>query len=225
MPPSTSPIILVLGAGPNIGHHVARTFAAGGYRVVLAARSVKEADSTDSQLNIPSDFTKVEDVVNAFERVKRVFGVPNVVVYNVSASTRTPPDEPFSLPLIDFQHDLTINITSLYVAAQQAVAGPTPTFIVTGNILNVETIPGFISQGVGKSAGAHMMWAAANAYNAKGYKFYYADERKADGTAKYRVDGDAHAQLSKSLAEDKSQREWHQTFVMGKGYQKFASSL
>jgi hypothetical protein len=38
---------------------------------------------------------------------------------------------------------------------------------MTGNILNVEIIPGFISQGVGKSAGAHMMWAAADAYKSK----------------------------------------------------------
>jgi hypothetical protein len=41
---------------------------------------------------------------------------------------------------------------------------------MTGNILNVEIIPGFISQGAGKSAGAHMMWAASDAYKAKGFK-------------------------------------------------------
>lgn len=77
-----SPVILILGAGPNIGHHVAKTFAAGGYKVALAARSVKEAESTESQLNIPSDFTKSDDVVNAFSKVKKVFGIPSVVVYN-----------------------------------------------------------------------------------------------------------------------------------------------
>lgn len=56
-------------------------------------------------------------------------------------------------------------------------------------------------------------------------RFYYADERKANGTAKYMVDGDAHARLFKGLAEEKAQGPWHQTFVMGKGYQKFANSL
>ena len=77
-----SPIILILGAGPNIGHHVAKTFAAHGYKVAIAARSVKEAESTDTQLNIPSDFTNPNDVVNAFSKVKNVFGIPSVVVYN-----------------------------------------------------------------------------------------------------------------------------------------------
>lgn len=77
-----SPVALIIGAGPNIGQSVIRKFASQGYKVGVAARSVKEADSTDSQLNIPSDFTKTEDVVNAFDRVKKAFGIPSVVVYN-----------------------------------------------------------------------------------------------------------------------------------------------
>lgn len=80
--PGTSPIILILGAGPNIGQAVARTFASKGYRVVLAARSLREADSTDNQLNITIDFANPEDIVNAFTRVKKVLGIPSVVVYN-----------------------------------------------------------------------------------------------------------------------------------------------
>lgn len=80
--PSTSPVILILGAGPNIGQAVARTFASRGYKVALAARSLDEAESTDNQLNIKSDFAHSDDVVNAFNRVNQVFGIPSVVVYN-----------------------------------------------------------------------------------------------------------------------------------------------
>lgn len=80
--PGTSPIILILGAGPNIGQAVARTFASKGYKVALAARSLNEADSTDNQLNITSDFTNSDDVANAFKRVNQIFGIPSVVVYN-----------------------------------------------------------------------------------------------------------------------------------------------
>jgi NAD(P)-dependent dehydrogenase (short-subunit alcohol dehydrogenase family) len=78
----TSPVILILGAGSNIGQAVARTFASKGYKVALAARSLREEDSTDSQLNIPSDFANPDDVVNAFTQVKKVLGIPSVVVYN-----------------------------------------------------------------------------------------------------------------------------------------------
>jgi len=80
--PGTSPVILILGAEPNIGQAVARTFASKGYRVALAARAQREADRTDNQLNITSDFANPDDVVNAFTKVKKVLGIPSVVVYN-----------------------------------------------------------------------------------------------------------------------------------------------
>ncbi|KAF2490641.1 hypothetical protein BU16DRAFT_596931 [Lophium mytilinum] len=205
-----SPVVLILGAGPNIGQAVARTFASKGYKVAIASRSLKEADSTDNQLNIPSDFSKTDDVVNAFAKVNKVFGIPSVVVYNVSASTFTPADDPFALSFADFSRDTTINIHSAFVAAQQAVSGfaqlpasASRTFIYTGNVLNIAILPRFISQGIGK--------------------FYYADERKADGSPKYRVDGDAHANLFWELAQAETQGPWLQTFVQGVGYKKFNS--
>jgi len=74
---------------------------------------------------------------------------------------------------------------------------------------------------MGKSAGAHMIWAASAAYKDRGFNFYYADERKADGTAKYRVDGDAHAKLFWELSQEKTQGPWFQTFVKDVGYTKF----
>lgn len=77
-----SPIVLVLGAGANIGQSAARTFASKGYKVALAARSIKASDSTADQLNIPSDFSNTDSVVDAFAKVKQVFGIPSVVIYN-----------------------------------------------------------------------------------------------------------------------------------------------
>ncbi|RFU27515.1 hypothetical protein B7463_g8834, partial [Scytalidium lignicola] len=227
---STSPVILIFGAGPNIGQAVARTFASKGYKVALAARSLREADSTDKQLNITSDLANPDDVVNAFTKVKKVLGIPSVVVYNVSASTLTPANDPFALPLAAFNRDTAINVTSAFIAAQQAALSfsqlsdsASRTFIYTGNILNVTILPSFLGQGMGKSAGAHMIRAAAAAYKDRGFKFYYGDERKADGTAKYRVDGEAHAKLYWELADAKTQGPWLQTFVKGIGYKNFDS--
>ena len=54
-------------------------------------------------------------------------------------------------------------------------------------------------------------------------RFYYADERKADGAPKYGIDGDAHADLFWELAQAETQGQWHQTFVKGVGYKKFDS--
>lgn len=79
---ATIPVALILGAGPNIGQTVAQIFASKGYKVALASRSLNEGESTDNQLNIKSDFSKPDDVVNAFTKVNTVFGIPSVVVYN-----------------------------------------------------------------------------------------------------------------------------------------------
>lgn len=89
----------------------------------------------------------------------------------------TPADDPFALSLADLSHDTTINIYSAFVAAQQAVLGfaqlpvsAARAFICTGNVLNVSILPRFLSQGIGKSGAAHLIWAAADAYKDRGYK-------------------------------------------------------
>jgi NAD(P)-dependent dehydrogenase (short-subunit alcohol dehydrogenase family) len=84
--PATSPVILILGAGPRVGLTTAKTFASKGYKVAVASRSLKETDSTDQQLNIKSDFNNPEDVVNAFAKVRKELGIPSVVVYNGMSS-------------------------------------------------------------------------------------------------------------------------------------------
>jgi hypothetical protein len=57
------------------------------------------------------------------------------------------------------------------------------------------------------------------------FRFYYGDERKADGSAVYSaVNGEAHAKHYVELAEGKSQGPWQQTFVKGVGYKKFPAA-
>ena len=54
------------------------------------------------------------------------------------------------------------------------------------------------------------------------YRFYYGDERKADGAPAYAdLNGEAHGEHYVQLAEDTSQGPWQQTFVKGVGYKKF----
>lgn len=53
-------------------------------------------------------------------------------------------------------------------------------------------------------------------------RFYYADERKEDGTPMYNgATPEGHAQFYVELAEGKEQQVWQQTFVSGQGYKKF----
>lgn len=167
----------------------------------------------------------------------------------IKAGAATPNDvkDPLSLPLASFTQDFTINTTSAFVAAQQAVLGfknlpdsASRTFIYTGNSTNITPIGPLLTLGVGKSATAHIIHSAATAYADQGfkygrffvpvmeltkltkYRFYYGDERKADGSPAYLdIDGEAHGKFYLQLSEDSSQGPWQQTFVKGVGYKQF----
>lgn len=53
-------------------------------------------------------------------------------------------------------------------------------------------------------------------------RFYYADERNADGSPVYgKISGEAHGEHYVKLAEEKEQGPWLQTFVRGFGYKQF----
>ncbi|TFK47153.1 putative short-chain dehydrogenase [Heliocybe sulcata] len=224
-------VLLVLGAGPRVGLKVARKFAGHGYKVALAARNPSEEASKTGDLLIRADFSDPSAVSAIFDKVKTSLGIPSVVVYNASSCHNSPSDEPLSVPVSDFITDLTVNTISAFIAAQETIKGfdqlPSDvpkTFIYTGNILNVAhgIMPAITNAGVGKSATAHFIASAAIAYPGKGYSFYYADERKADGQPVVNaIDGDAHGDFYYELAQDAKQRPWLATFVKGKGYVHF----
>ncbi|PVI07445.1 putative short-chain dehydrogenase [Periconia macrospinosa] len=223
-----SKILLLIGAGPRVGEGVAQAFLQKGYKVALASRTQRNPDTSD-QIHFTADVSKADSVADLFSRVKAKWGTPSVVVYNAAALTFAKADDPLSIPLDSFIRDLTINTTSVYAAAHEAVVGfgelpeeASKTFIFTGNYLNEKVLPPFIDLGIGKSATAHAIQTAALAYKDKGFKFYYADERKADGSsAGQELHGDAHGKLYVELSEGTTQGPWQQTFVPGKGYQKF----
>lgn len=73
------PIVLILGAGPNIGKGVAYSFAMKGYTIVLASRSRHE----DSPATfIEGDLSNPRAVSDIFAKCRQQHGEPSVVVYN-----------------------------------------------------------------------------------------------------------------------------------------------
>jgi hypothetical protein len=81
-----SPVMLLLGFGPNVGHHVSEAFTAKGYIVARASRKIKEEESTANQINIPIDLSDPESVIGVFSKLKDTHGFPSVVVYNGKTS-------------------------------------------------------------------------------------------------------------------------------------------
>ncbi|KAI2625673.1 NAD(P)-binding protein [Hypoxylon sp. NC1633] len=222
---------LIIGAGPNVGLACAEAFSKAGFKIALASRTQK---LDPKYRHFAFDALDPDSVPALFEQVSSTLGVPSVVIYNALSHGSTRKDEPFERDLPFVHNSLNINVVSAYAAAHEAVKGFEKlgvsglgpgggTFIFTGNILNVSTIPGLMLFGMNKSASAHMIKHLALAvYHDKPYKFYYADERLADGIYIGRhLNGDAHADNYLELAKDPKQRDWNYTFVKGKGYVKF----
>ena len=88
-----------------------------------------------------------------------------------------PPDDPLSLTVEDLNHDFQVNTSSVLAAAHEArvlfdtlPSTASRTFIYTGNILNKVPIGPLLDLGIGKSATAHLIASASEAYANKGYK-------------------------------------------------------
>ncbi|KAK4540186.1 hypothetical protein LTR36_009684 [Oleoguttula mirabilis] len=227
---SASKVLLVLGAGGNVGASVVSLFARNGYKVALAARRLQDGTNDDGHLHIHADLADEASVESAFDKTSAKFGPPSVVVYNAAAAHIVPADNPLDLSVASFNQDIAVNTSSVLVAARRAVqdfeqlpSTVPKTFVYTGNFLNTEVMPFLISLGIGKSASAHLIAVASKAYGPKGYRFYYADERTGDGNAAFRdINGPFHAQHYLELAEAEEQRPWLQTFVGGQGYKDFS---
>jgi NAD(P)-dependent dehydrogenase (short-subunit alcohol dehydrogenase family) len=175
---SSSLAVLILGAGPNLGAHIAKSFASAGYKVAVASRS--GATSAEGYLSLKADFTKPDSIPSLFDAVKKEYNTaPSIVIYNAAASLTNPPDGALSLPVETFVSDGNVNTVSPYVAAQQAVLGweslpkeTKKTFIYTGNHLNqaVIPVPMMMTLGVGKAASAYWIGLADATYADKGYR-------------------------------------------------------
>ena len=250
----SEPVILIFGAGANVGLAVARKFKQQGYKVAAVSRTIKEDLKQVADKTIASSLTP-EEVKAIYSEVEKDLGPPNVVIYNgqsihfppfpildantLTAAAFSPASgtDPFSLSPADFEKDLNVNATSAYAAASLAatsftkVAASLPkVFIYTGNMCSKLVVPEGLTLGVGKNAMAYAIQIAAETYGIKGKGekgfWYFADQRFEDGAPVMGfVNDEAHAEYYWDLVQEKEQGPWNNTFVKGKGYRRFEGEL
>lgn len=177
-----SPILLVLGAGANVGAGLAKRFASTGYKVALVSRrGAGETKPDDGYLHIKADLSDVSVYPGIYSQVRAAFGgVPSTVVYN--AASLTPPAESgnlFSVPLDGLQRDLDIAVKGAYVAAGEAYRlwteandGGKKVFIYTGNMTAKAhlAIPNIVTLGIGKHGAWYWLGVADKLYKEKGFR-------------------------------------------------------
>ena len=222
-----SKVALILGGGTRVGYSVANGLAASGYKVAIGRRTPTSEGLSAGIKTLTLDVSSTSSITSAFEETKSAFGaVPNVVVYNAGNLKQAGPvDDIFAVDVNVLKEDAGLNIWGVYTAFQLATKGwaslpdnpaQPKTFILTGNILPFAPIPRLVSLGIGKSAGAHMIEAATltEAFQKKGWRFYFATGTTKDGGPVYRgLDGPAHAKAYQELIERKEQGDWDVRFV------------
>ena len=95
---TTSGVALVVGAGDYIGAAIARRFAAGGYEVCLARRTVAALKPLADEIQTAGgrahsfalDARDEEQTVALFETIERTIGPLDVVVFNVGGNVSFP---------------------------------------------------------------------------------------------------------------------------------------
>jgi NAD(P)-dependent dehydrogenase (short-subunit alcohol dehydrogenase family) len=75
-------IILILGAGPNVGLSLATHFSKNGFKTAIVSRNPSAELSAAADLTLKADFQDPKSIKGFFEEVREKLGVPNVVVYN-----------------------------------------------------------------------------------------------------------------------------------------------
>jgi NAD(P)-dependent dehydrogenase (short-subunit alcohol dehydrogenase family) len=79
----SSPVLLVIGAGPNIGLSLLKKFKEEGYQTAAVARTPKDSIADFVDKFYPSDLTgPPENMEEVFKQVQKDLGDPTVVVFN-----------------------------------------------------------------------------------------------------------------------------------------------
>lgn len=230
----SSNIAIVFGSGARVGSSVAKKFLSHNYKVVTVSRSdLTFEEFPKNHFHVNGDLADFNIVPLVFNKTREVFGEPRVIVYNAAAAsiiTQTPDDFLSITPQI-LEGDQTINVTSAFSAIQESIKTfeKTPatekpkTFIYTGNIQNIKPVSFITTVGIGKCGAFSALGVADQLFGAKGYRFYYADERVASGEpASMGLSGEAAAEFYFDLAENGNKDiPIEATFVSGKGYFKF----
>lgn len=75
-------IVLILGAGANVGKSVAQKFASKGFKVAIASRTLTPEIQKLADISIKADFSNPATIKPLFDKVKSEIGTPSVVIYN-----------------------------------------------------------------------------------------------------------------------------------------------
>lgn len=122
-------VALVTGSGRGLGKATAFALAEQGARVVAMARSIAEVEETTRYIRehygvgrsmaIRADVTREDDVVAAFEQVRKRWGGVDILVNNAGDTGATLPIA--QLSLAEWQRIMDVNLTGVFLCSREAM--------------------------------------------------------------------------------------------------------
>jgi short-subunit dehydrogenase len=182
---STRGALVVVGSGPGIGSHVARTFAMHGFkRIILLSRDPSRLEkdaqfirSTTPSANVstlPIDLANTSEIPSALKQVDKALGdTPlEVVLFNAA---RVGPSTLVEWPMEELELDLRIKVTGCYAVVQWAMPkllaakkSHKPAFLCTSGSIYKEPIPEVFSLSVCKAAQHNLIHSMHKNYKEEG---------------------------------------------------------
>ena len=152
-------LLVVVGAGPGIGNHVAKKFGEQGFRVVLVSRDRNKLENYLKEFNeknieafaVTADVASRESIAHAFKEIKDKYGQINVMVYNAALVADGKPSELTREEL--YQH-FQIDVQGALDAALQVIPemmGNEGTMLFTGGGLGLHPAADYAALSIGKA--------------------------------------------------------------------------
>lgn len=154
--------IVVLGAGNGCGNRVAEKFGSNGFKVILMARNQAHLDAYKAEFEEKGidtavkavDASDFDGVTKAFDEVKKEYGVPDVLFYNVGI---TSPDSELKVKDAKLLVErYTVDVAGAYHAIQQVLSeefsAKNGTILVTGGGLSMYPMDIYLPLSMDKAA-------------------------------------------------------------------------
>ncbi|MFC2159091.1 SDR family oxidoreductase [Actinomycetota bacterium] len=119
-------VAIVTGASKGIGRSISILLAKQGVKVVLVARNIENlkeiqdiiASFNGTSITVPTDISKVNEIIDLFKRTKKEFGGLDILINNAALVIKG--------KLVDFSTDdydkiMNINLKGVFVCCQQAL--------------------------------------------------------------------------------------------------------
>ena len=140
---------IVLGAGPGIGAHVSRAFAAVGANVVVSSRSAERMealaaeirDAGGSALAVAADAAKADDLARLVNRAEQAFGPVHILFFNAFTGPLPIDSDPFAADDAVWENAFAVNVMAPYRLAKRLVPGMRAAGY--GSIINLLTCAAF----------------------------------------------------------------------------------